>query len=289
MKYFNVIFLICFLAISGCGFESATKSQVTSVKDTVGVIYGEDSVRNVQDSSNPNSLISVAFIPKDTFSRFLQKQPVESVGEKVGITDGIKWINDPSLAVCSGILIDKDLVLTAGHCFDGVGSCSDLNVVFGFEVSPNVLKTMKWIGCKEVIKDKDELIDSGLDYAVVRLETSVSLAKPSVIQKELNVGDEVYTIGYPLGSPKKTAGGKIRKVVDVPNVYNSNLDVYAGNSGSPVFSAKTNELIGIVSTGESDFEDSTDSTGSKIKHCSDDGCLGEIIIPIQKILADMNK
>lgn len=279
------------LYTAGCGFESAPKANYESGKDTVGVIYGEDSVKDVR-SAIPNSTVSVAFIPKDSFEKFMKKEPVETVTDKVGFLEGIKWTNDPSLALCSGVLIAKDLVLTAGHCFENTGSCDDLNVVFGFESSPTVLETIKAVGCKEVIRDKDELIDSGLDYALVRLEKEVNIPVASIAKRDPDVGDEVYALGYPVGSPKKKADGKIRRVITEPGLYNSNLDVYQGNSGSPVFSTKTHELIGIISTGESDFEDSEnsdDSDGTKVKHCTDDDCLGEIIVPIQKILADIQK
>lgn len=282
--------------IAGCGFEAVPKAQLAADKDTVGVIYGEDSVSNVS-TLIPNSKVSVAFIPKAAFSRFTKKQPVETVGDKVGYIDEIKWVDDPSLAKCSGVLLEKDLVLTAGHCFEGLGSCSDLNVVFGFESSPAVLKTIKSVGCKEVIRHKDELIDKGLDYALVRLASDVNIPVVTIAKKEAGVGDDVYALGYPLGSPKKKSDGKIRKVLAEPGLYNSNLDVYQGNSGSPVFSSETNELIGIISAGESDFDDipnleSTDPKAPhdiKVKHCADDECLGEIIIPIQKILADIDK
>lgn len=132
------LFLLGMLVYTvGCGFEAAPKARYESEKDTVGVIYGEDSVKDVRFAI-PNSTISVALIPKDAYEKFIKKEPVETVEDSVGFLNGLKWINDPSLALCSGVLIEKDLVLTAGHCFEGPGSCADLNVVFGFESSPNV-------------------------------------------------------------------------------------------------------------------------------------------------------
>lgn len=133
------------------------------------------------------------------------------------------------------------------------------------------------------------MIETGLDYALVRLESEVNIPPATIVKKAPKEGDDVYALGYPIGSPKKKADGKIRKVVSEPELYNSNLDVYQGNSGSPVFSSKTHELIGIISTGEADFQDLDDPEEAKVKHCADDDCLGEIIVPIQKILADRNK
>lgn len=295
MFNYRFILISALFYMVGCGSDSPSKNHYETNDDTVGVIYGEDSVKNVF-SSVPNSKLSVAFIPKDTFSRFIQRESVETVEDIIGSVAGIKWLQDPSLAICSGVLIDDDLVLTAGHCFEGEGSCENLSIVFGFEASPSVFDTMKAVECKEVIRHNNDLMGKGLDYALVRLASKVYLPNVKISEREVEIGEEVYTLGYPLGSPKKRADGKIRQVIPMPGVFNASLDVFQGNSGSPVFSSKTHELIGIISSGESDFDDLTDAENedsqpnneASVKHCADDECLGEIIIPIQKILADIS-
>ena len=56
-------------------------------------------------------------------------------------------------------------------------------------------------------------------------------------------------IGHPCGLPLKCApGASIDDFTD--NYFRADLDVYSGNSGSPVFCAETHELIGIVSRGK---------------------------------------
>lgn len=277
------------LYMIGCSFETAPKSQYESDRKPFMVIYGENSIHEVNTALEPNSETSVALIPKDIFNKYIQKEPIEFVADKIGEVSEIKWVNEPSLAVCSGILIDKDLVITAGHCFEGVGSCEDYSIAFWYDNSSTVFEKIRSVGCKEVIKHKNELFSEGLDYALIRLEHAVNFPATKVFNKKINVGDAVYALGYPLGSPKKKAEGKIREFNGETNVYSSNLDVFQGNSGSPVFLAKNHELIGIISTGETDFVDLDAPEGAKVKHCGDTKCYGEIIIPIQKILADIAK
>ncbi|MCU0289669.1 MAG: NACHT domain-containing protein, partial [Acidobacteria bacterium] len=59
----------------------------------------------------------------------------------------------------------------------------------------------------------------------------------------------IYIMGHPCGLPLKYApGGKIGEITN--SHFLAGLDVYSGNSGSPVFCAETHELVGIVSRGK---------------------------------------
>src|SRR6185295_19405912 len=52
-------------------------------------------------------------------------------GELYDLCPGEAFSEQPSVAQCSGALIDRDLVLTAAHCIRQI-ACQDWKLVFGF-------------------------------------------------------------------------------------------------------------------------------------------------------------
>ena len=76
------------------------------------------------------------------------------------------------------------------------------------------------------------------------------------IRRKAKIEDnaKVYAIGTPSGLPVKITIGA--KVFDNSHefYFNTNLDTYGGNSGSPVFDNKTHMVEGILVRGGEDFE-----------------------------------
>jgi V8-like Glu-specific endopeptidase len=59
-------------------------------------------------------------------------------------------------------------------------------------------------------------------------------------------------MGHPSGLPMKYADGA-KVFGNFDNYFSTNLDTFGGNSGSPVFNAKTNEVVGILVRGDIDY------------------------------------
>lgn len=289
---FGRMFLLGFLwwQMAGCGFEAVPTSTYDLKKETSsGVIYGENSIEEAFSVST-NSNASVALIKTKTFEDLKSGKGTYTVEERYGVLKGLAWTQQPAAAFCSGVVVGKNLVLTAGHCVPEDSSCQDLSIVFGFEGESGKTQDPTAVRCKKIVARNNDLLSSGLDYALLLLERDVLMPSVKVGKETLASDESIYSFGYPLGAYKKKARGKIREILRETNVYISNLDVFEGNSGSPVFSMKTHQLVGILSSGESDFEGSTqDSAEMSVKHCENTKCSGEIIIPIQKILADIVK
>lgn len=144
-------------------------------------------------------------------------------------------------AVCSGVLIEADIVATAAHCVDR------------FRPIAAYFKDMKKISASVLVFSR------GVDLALIKLEVKPNL-EPVPIQSltEKNIeGNVISTIGHPVGQSNfkiqsilrsdythVMSAGMISKVTD--DGFVSDMSVSPGNSGGPVFNLK-GEIVGIVS------------------------------------------
>ena len=203
-------------------------------------------------------------------------------GEALGLCPGEKFSEQPIGAFCSGTLVGKDLVLTAGHCITDEAKCADTKFVFGYNIdgagraANTTVPSRDVYGCKKIVgRDLDKeyggyiglavniakaiLNVAGPDYAVVQLDRPVEGREPLKINRKLFSGlkesDPVFIIGHPVGLPVKVAGDA--KVMDtgIKAFFTADLDSFGGNSGSAVFNARTNEIEGILVRGSNDFKE----------------------------------
>jgi hypothetical protein len=135
----------------------------------------------------------------------------------------------------------------------------DLRIVFGFKMenshtAAKIPKENVYNGV-ELIGIRYDRGGNAPDWALVKLDRKV---KGQVIAKlsgdEIYHGQPVYTIGHPAGLPLKfAAGASVRDTRDTKNefLFKADLDIFMGNSGSPVFDMNTHEVIGIVVHGYS--------------------------------------
>lgn len=286
MKNWIVFLGIYTSLMAGCGGAATTSDFFLKENDTAtaGVIYGENNISEAKPSQS-NSAVSVALMKKEDFLTLKNHQEGYRVSDFISQEDVLSWSEQPISAFCSGVLISEDQILTAGHCFNEGVTCADVVIAFNYELESG--KELSGVACKKVQHVKDSLNEQGLDYALIQLEHKVDIVPAKSAEKELKAGSAIYALGYPLGAFKKKTEGQ---VIELNKIYRTDLDLFSGNSGSPVFSAETHELVGIVSGGEDDFEESSQESGpARIKRCQIESCKGEFITPIQKILADMAK
>ena len=98
-------------------------------------------------------------------------------------------------------------------------------------------------------------MDNNTDIALLQIQDSDfvrPLSLPYVIKDNLqNIGEEVYTLGYPKNDIVYNAGylSSISGYNGDTSNYQVQLDVNPGNSGGPLFNKK-GEVIGILSTRE---------------------------------------
>jgi V8-like Glu-specific endopeptidase len=209
-----------------------------------------------------------------------------------GVCDSEPFRKQPVGAFCSGFLVAKDVVATAGHCVDppGTPKVTDIRFVFGYRMvnantPPGKIPNTEIYRGKELIGR--QLTQSGLDWALVRLNKAVENHRPAPVRrrKRVGTGARVHIIGHPVGLPTKVAtGARVRDNTPTP-FFVANLDSYGGNSGSPVFNSQTHKVEGILVRGENDFVQRGNCIVSLV--CPSTGCRGEDVTRITKLAAQI--
>lgn len=193
------------------------------------------------------------------------------------LCDGEIFANQPTKPFCSGFLVGKQLLATAGHCIDG-NNLTRTRFVFGFRMTnfntPIVTIPNSDIYSATAIVAR-RLESDGADYAVVKLDrpTTGRTILPLRRTGKIDNNESVYVIGHPSGLPLKFAPDARVRGNDKAEFFVANLDTYGGNSGSPVFNEDTHVVEGILVRGETDFVLNGTCRVSNV--CPTNGCRGE--------------
>ncbi len=241
------------------------------------VIYGEDDRVEVSESSKQSLTDSVAAMVS---KYYFTSNDAEESEYKLGYYSTLKshrgyptcgnmrFREQPTIASCSGFLIGENLMMTAGHCVVPRGQtvanaitsgCAGNKWVFNY-TSNSVDKDGKLsiekndvYGCKKVVAGS---YTQGLDYAVIELDRKAAdkkVVKLNLKKNAVDVGTKIYVAGYPTGLPLKIAdNASIKFNSKDRTTVSTDLDTFAGNSGSPVFNTN-DEVVGILVSGEIDY------------------------------------
>jgi V8-like Glu-specific endopeptidase len=108
--------------------------------------------------------------------------------------------------------------------------------------------------CKEVVARQFNYF-TDLDYAIIRLDRKVRDRAPITVDLSsgLDVGMPVFTMGHPSGLPMKVTDSSTIIANNSPTFFETELDTFKGNSGSPVFDGATLHVIGVISEGHADY------------------------------------
>lgn len=261
------------------------------------VIYGKDNRIDVYQVNNSAiyalTQSTVAIIHKDSIRQKNQSFGIKGsrFGDTYGLCKDEPFYYQPISANCSGFLVDKNKIATAGHCIDKK-SCGDYRFVFSFEMGQRGRVNMELprenlYFCKRIIKRE---YTGKQDYALVELDRNVEGRTPLKIntRDDLKVGAKLLVIGHPAGLPTKVAAGSnVRVFKESRSFFKANLDTYGGNSGSAVFNAVTHEVEGILVRGETDFVYDDKNQCARSNICSQNGCRGEDVSNIRYIADEL--
>lgn len=168
--------------------------------------------------------------------------------------------------LCSGTLIKRDTVLTAGHCFDqGEEQGLETIIVTGGSTGTGSQR----VAAAEYSRHDgyDSSIDGAVknDVALVTLERSLSLPTSSIFASaDLKVGDPLAIFGFGLDEDERTgifkSGTMTIDSITQDNIYaiysKTSSNTCNGDSGGPVYMRGTRPdgktitgLVGVVSAG----------------------------------------
>lgn len=268
----------------GCGddprFGAARSDLVYGVDDrTEAFAHPDPAWRDLAENA------VVALLPLDpALERGAWPSRRPTVAASVGSCPDEPFADQPSLAFCSGVLVDHDLVLTARHCVPSPAACAALALVFDYRLEPSghlaALSPQAVFRCRAVVAAGSPARPAD-DFAFVRLDRPVEAPRaPAPLrapEDRLSPGAAVTLLGFPEGAPLKiTPGGEVRSAPPRAEVYLTSLDAFGGNSGSGVFDT-SGALVGILVSGAEDYT-SGGACARTVVRAERDG--EEVVVPL---------
>ncbi len=263
---------------------------------SVNVIYGDDNRKDLHENVSQKHLdwarATAAMVDGDSLEK-IPGTDEYSVGEDI-LKDNVcadeKFVEQPTLANCSGFLVGENLLVTAGHCITDKDDCNSYKWIFDYSTDPETGKIRKIVdkniySCKRIVSrelvSRDRIMlrrgksvskealtpfadeEKGVDFALIELDRKVKKRTPLKFRKKargglfgnktLKKGMKLVMIGHPSGLPTKVAAGA--EVMKIEKGYFiANLDAFGGNSGSAVINDNTGEVEGILVRGRDDYD-----------------------------------
>jgi trypsin-like peptidase len=232
------------------------------------IVYGEDDRTELfVQAEDPRSWVAdsaVALIPKPLLTRGAAPEivaGVESSGAAQGLCPGEPFGEQPAAVVCSGVLVDWDLVLTVAHCLESI-PLGDLAVVMGFYyVAPGELDTREadvLEPVEVVAQAHSNAAEPYLDYAWIRLaRPAPPWRRPASLRaapRPMELGQPLVVMASAGGTPLKLDfGGVVYDAREgVLDYFGADTDTSRGSSGAGAFDDEL-VLSGVLARGGEDF------------------------------------
>jgi len=235
---------------------------------------------NINDLFWNDDLQKYEYTQKKLSEQFIKRYDLKRNGY---FCPNTRYFNQNILPTCSGFIIDKNILVTAGHCAMSIFACDQYVWVFDFVKGKKYIDKNDIYACDEVLVSKNTNEKYKFeDYSVIRLKRNVENRAPLKIRKKghLKLGTPLVLIGHPLGLTMKIADSATNRFMSKNEWQNpfknwikrryyftANTDSFGGNSGSPIFNKKTGIVEGILSGGDfdEDYNEELKCFDTKIK------------------------
>lgn len=264
-------------------------------------VYGNDNRVYVEESQNPLafslSRATAALIPKNAlkkeFNDLLYSINKKTLSKSLRVCADEPHANDSIASICSGFLVGPDLLVTAGHCIKDENDCANASWVFDYRHDlvvggkSNYFSSDNIYSCKQIVSRKyrgNGNLDK-VDFSLIRLTRKVHDRLPLRYRISGKIEDDakLMMIGYPSGLPAMITDEATVRNNRPLGYFTTNLDAFAGNSGSPVLNANSGIVEGILVRGEKDYVWDTKAGCNRLLKCGQDNCRGEDVTRITEI------
>jgi hypothetical protein len=260
------------LGILACGAESPAPATFELGREPQAFVNGEDDRREyfeLDDAAQRAALeqSAVALMTGSAATAVIdgRLELLPTWGQVNALCDDQPFVDQPSAAFCSGVLVDWDLVLTSGHCVDVV-RLDQLRVAFGYYydaagelamVEDDIYAVERVVTTRRDPGAPDDGAER-LDYAWIQLAEPVRAPhRPAPVytaERAVSEGDPVISIGAGGGVPLKwDDGGSVQySRPDFDDYFIANTDTSQGSSGGGVFDRGL-AVVGSLARGAADF------------------------------------
>lgn len=210
----------------------------------------------------------------------IQSTEIFTFGETYKFCSQQKFENEKLWSNCSGVLISKNVVLTAGHCLQSL-NCPDKSFVFDYRSNGDIPRIQidknQIYNCKKVLYWSKPVLQKQLkDFALIQLDRDVT-DRPAIVLSKMSLSraENIFSIGHPLGLPLKISNGYVTEKNAAQNkiskkpFYAAQMSSHPGLSGGGVYNSDQ-RLIGLLVRGESNLE--KDNHCVYVKSCDKSSC-----------------
>lgn len=186
-----------------------------------------------------------------------------------------KFGNEITVPTCTGFLAKPNVLITAAHCMPTPEDCAKYYWVFGYALANASDSNYTTVNANQVYKCKRLIARNyknfgNVDYAIIELDRNVENRNPLQLGFDMPItkGQALVNIGHSNGLPLKLKdSASIINITPDGAAFESEMDTFHGDSGSPFFDAATGVVIGITSKGHADHTHGDGGSCRQLKIC----------------------